>query len=208
MDITTGDMDHVSEGTIHFKPKQKQKQQQGDDNNNNHPSDSVEGEQERIIEADAIITATGLRMMFGGKITIRVDGEPYNWGKRCIWNGAMLQDIPNMMFLYGYANNVWTLGVDITARKLIRVWEHMEKRGLRKATPRYRSDTMGGEGTRTDGDGPWWKMWPLSATYVREVEDQLPRYRATGKNWMPRDCPPVDYFHALWGDCITGLEFL
>lgn len=206
VDIATGHINHVSEGAIHFKRKQNQKQQQDDDDNNNDGRDSLEGEQERIIEVDVIITATGLRMMLGGKIIIRVDGELYTWGKRSIWNGAMLRDIPNMMFLYGYTNNVWTLGVDITARKLIRVWKYMEKRGLRMATPRISNNTMGG-GSETDGDGPWRKMWPLSSTYVREVEDKLPRHRATGKNWTPRDCPPVDYLHARWGNCTTGLEF-
>lgn len=50
------------------------------------------------VEADAIITATGLNMKLGGGVELTVDGEAVSWGKRVVWNGAMLDGAPNLMF--------------------------------------------------------------------------------------------------------------
>ncbi|KAI0391837.1 hypothetical protein F5Y17DRAFT_460434 [Xylariaceae sp. FL0594] len=128
--------------------------------------------------------------MFGGKIALRIDGQDteHLWDrqKKTIWNGAMLEGVPNMMFAYGYTNNVWTVGVDITAWKLVRVCRYMDKRGFKRAVPRD-------EGRKEEGEEEGWcGMWRLTATYVREVEDGMPRYRTTGRNWTARECPPLD----------------
>ncbi|KAI1376301.1 putative flavin-binding monooxygenase [Hypoxylon crocopeplum] len=146
--------------------------------------------------ADIIVTAIGFRMMMGGKIEIRVDNEPVQWRRRYIWNGAMLDSVPNMMFMLGYTNHAWTLGADNTSIVLTRLWKKMEENGARSAVPRVPEDAA------TDTQ----RMWQLSATYVSAADDELPVYGMTG-NWKPRNRPPVDYFHARWGDCTSGLDF-
>lgn len=67
------------------------------------------------VEADAIVTATGLYMRMGGNIAVTVNGEKMDWAGRLVWNGSMLQDVPNLMFIVGYTNASWTLGADDTA---------------------------------------------------------------------------------------------
>jgi cation diffusion facilitator CzcD-associated flavoprotein CzcO len=68
------------------------------------------------IEADAIVTATGLHMRLGGDIAVTVNGEILDWTERLIHNGCMIQDVPNMMFVMGYQDSSWTLRADDTAR--------------------------------------------------------------------------------------------
>lgn len=67
------------------------------------------------IEADAIVTATGLHMRLGGDIVVTVNGERVDWAGRLLHNGSMVQDVPNMMFVIGYTDASWTLGADDTA---------------------------------------------------------------------------------------------
>lgn len=151
----------------------------------------------QTIDADIIVTATGLRMSLGGKIDIRVDGEPVAWRGRYILNGAMLDSVPNFVFMFGYTNHAWTLGADDTAIVLTRLWKYMEKKAVRSAVPRVPPEAA--IGTQ--------RMWQLNATYVRAAENEMPVYGMAG-NWRPRNRPPIDYVHARWGNCTSGLEFL
>ncbi|OTA63978.1 putative flavin-binding monooxygenase [Hypoxylon sp. EC38] len=151
----------------------------------------------QTVGADIIVTATGFVMMMGGKIEMRLDGEPISWRKRYTWNGAMLDSIPNMMFMLGYTNHSWALGADDTAIVLTRLWKFMEKNGVKSAIPKVPEDAT--TGTQ--------RVWQLSATYVRAADDALPVYGMTG-NWKPRNRPPIDYFHARWGNFTDGLKFL
>ncbi|KAF2973527.1 hypothetical protein GQX73_g155 [Xylaria multiplex] len=148
------------------------------------------------IAADIIITATGIRMQLGGKVKLSVSGKPVSWRNRYIWNGAMLDSVPNMMFMFGYTNNAWTLGADNTAVIFTRLQRYMEKRGKKSAVPRL--SPQAATGTQ--------RLWQLSATYVLAAEDQLPVYGMAG-NWKPRRCPPVDYICARWGDYTGDLDF-
>ncbi|KAI1502977.1 FAD/NAD(P)-binding domain-containing protein [Biscogniauxia marginata] len=150
----------------------------------------------KTVDADCIITATGLNMKMGGGIDIRVDGNPMSWGKRFIWNGSMLDGVPNMMFMLGYTNNAWTLKADNTAIMLRRLWKHMTRNGFRSAVPRVPKNTA----AKTE------RVWQLSATYVALSEDRLPVYGTMG-NWKPQNRPPIDYVHARWGNHTEGLEF-
>ncbi|KAI1657307.1 FAD/NAD(P)-binding domain-containing protein [Daldinia decipiens] len=150
----------------------------------------------QTVDTDIIVTATGLKMMMGGKIEIRVDNEPVSWRGRYVWNGAMLDSVPNMMFMFGYANHAWTIGADNTAIVLTRLWKYMERNSVRSAIPRVSEDAA--TGTQ--------RIWQLSSTYVLAVDEELPVYRMTG-NWKPRNRPPVDFLHARWGNCTSGLEF-
>jgi len=68
------------------------------------------------IEADAIVTATGLQMRLGGGIAVTVNGEKIDWAGRYMWNGCMVEGVPNLMFVIGYVNAAWTLGAENTAR--------------------------------------------------------------------------------------------
>lgn len=148
------------------------------------------------VEADTIITAIGFRIRFGGNITIRVDGEIMPLGNRLLWNGSMLNGVPNLILMIGYADNSWTLSADDTAFILIRLLEYMKKRGVRSATPCVPNDAA----------MEMQSMWPTSATYVQLAEGELPVYGSKGP-WKPRFNPLASWIRARWGNVTNNLEF-
>ncbi|KAK8036306.1 hypothetical protein PG993_008920 [Apiospora rasikravindrae] len=153
-----------------------------------------------LVEADAIVTATGMRMVLGGKIGIRVDGKRVEMGERLLWNSCMLQDVPNLFLLIGYPNASWTLGADNTALSICKLIRQMSKKnGAQVAIPRAswaEQDLQGGKGV---------SMWDLTSTYVLEAQKRLPKCGRTGP-WRRRRNIIVDYLRARWGFDGSGLE--
>ncbi|KAI0119594.1 FAD/NAD(P)-binding domain-containing protein [Daldinia grandis] len=148
-------------------------------------------------ELDAVVTATGLNMKLGGGIDIRVDGETLSWGKKYIWNGAMIEGVPNMMFVFGYADNAWTIGTEITAILMVRLLKHMGRKGLKTAIPQLPQKDVTEDTER---------IFRLNSTYANLAAERLPVYGKTGI-WRPRTHPPQDYVHARWGNFRSGLHF-
>lgn len=150
------------------------------------------------VNADIVVTATGLRLNWGAHMDMRIDGEPVSWKKRFIWNGAMIEGLPNMLFMLGYTNGSWTVGADDTALIMVRLLKFMRHNGLQTAVPHIPKG-VAAKGTE--------RMWQLSSTYVKEVEEEFPVYGKEGP-WRLKKHPPLDWFHARWGDVTTGLDFL
>ncbi|RYP58507.1 hypothetical protein DL769_008923 [Monosporascus sp. CRB-8-3] len=88
------------------------------------------------VDADVIVTATGIDMKVGGHIDLRVDGERVVWGEKLAWNVAMIEDVPNMSFMFGYVDGAWTLGVDNAITIFIRLMKYMERKGFSSVVPR------------------------------------------------------------------------
>lgn len=150
-----------------------------------------------LVEADAIITATGLNMKLGGDVDLQVDGEAISWGKRMVWNGAMLDGVPNLVFFLGFTNAAWTLGADDAAIILVRILRNMRQTRAASVTPRARQDAA--VETR--------RVWPLDATYRQIADQRLPVYGVKGP-WAPRRLSPfADYLHSRWGNVTDGLDF-
>lgn len=160
-------------------------------------ANGIELDNGTTLEADAIVTATGLSMRFAGSIPIRVDGEAVDWSDRVLWNGCMVQDVPNLFFMWGYSNNSWTLGVDASATIVCRLLKHMESRNTRVAVPK----TPESFHTKTQ------TMMKLSSTYIAAAEPYMPKYGSEGP-WRPRRDPISDMLHAQWGNVTKGLYFL
>lgn len=148
------------------------------------------------LDADVIVTATGSSLCLGGRIPISVDNEPVAWHTKLLWNGSMVQDVPNLFFMWGYTDSAWTLGVDSTATIMCRLLKYMEKQGARVALPR----TPLGSKTETQ------TIWKLSSTYRLAAEPYLPKYGSEGP-WRPRRHFIADMIHAQWGNVTKGLEF-
>ncbi|KAG8164075.1 hypothetical protein KVR01_005993 [Diaporthe batatas] len=149
------------------------------------------------LDADIIVTATGWILRFGGGIPISVDNKPTRWQEKLLWNKAMVQDVPNMFFMWGYTNAAWTLGVDSTATIMCRVLKHMEREGTRVVVPK----------TRPGSEHKTQTIWKLSSTYRLASEPYLPKYGSDGP-WKPRRHFIYDTIHARWGNVTEGLEFL
>ncbi|KAI1757991.1 putative flavin-binding monooxygenase [Xylaria castorea] len=148
------------------------------------------------IEADVIVTATGLQMRMGGDVAVTVNGERINWGGRLLWHGSMIQDVPNMMFMIGYVDASWTLGADATAHILVRLLKYMKSKEVSTAVPRV----------PPGGTNGYRKFWQLTSNYREAAESSLPRYGNAGP-WLPKMSPPLDWMHGKWGDIVTGLHF-
>jgi cation diffusion facilitator CzcD-associated flavoprotein CzcO len=123
------------------------------------------------LHADIIITATGLKMRWGGKIRITVDGKPYRIGDKLAWHNAMLQDLPNAMVVTGYIMASWTLGTNATAFLLCRLLRGMRKHGLSTIFSRVPAD----------GSVKPCPLLTLSSTYVlAAAPDSLPKSSNNG----------------------------
>lgn len=87
------------------------------------------------LEADVIVTATGLNLLFLGGMELVVDGEPVNIAEKMAYKGMMLSGVPNCAFTVGYTNASWTLKADLTSEYVCRVLAHMDAHGYRKSVP-------------------------------------------------------------------------
>jgi len=87
------------------------------------------------LDADIIVTATGLNMVPFGKIDLHVDGQHIDLHEHLVYKSMMLSDIPNFAFIIGYTNNSWTLKVDLVADYLCRLLAHMDRHGYETVTP-------------------------------------------------------------------------
>jgi monooxygenase len=92
-------------------------------------------ESEAELEADIIVTATGLELLFMGGMALTVDGEAVEPGSRLSYKGMMLEGVPNVATAVGYTNASWTLKCDLTCDYVCRLLDHMRATGLRQCTP-------------------------------------------------------------------------
>ncbi|KIV79459.1 hypothetical protein PV11_07021 [Exophiala sideris] len=152
----------------------------------------------QYLDADIIVTATGLKMQIFGGIKVSVDGEPFNQGKKFIWRGALLQDLPNFTYVFGYTNASWTLGADATALLWVRLLKQMKKQNMTSMVARLDQK----EGVV---EVP---LLNLSSTYIKSAAETgaLPKAGDRGP-WTPRSAYLWDFWHAKFGDISTGLQF-
>lgn len=88
-----------------------------------------------LIEADIIITATGLSLALAGKINVSMDGAPVNFADRYYYKGCMFGNIPNLAVVFGYLNASWTLRADVNSHYVCRVLNRMAENGATIAVP-------------------------------------------------------------------------
>ena len=88
-----------------------------------------------FVEADIIVTATGLKMAVAGKIAVSVDGEAVDFSQRFYYKGCMFSNLPNLAVVFGYLNASWTLRADINSDYVCRVLNEMRKRNAQIAVP-------------------------------------------------------------------------
>jgi monooxygenase len=104
--------------------------------------DGIELKSGKKLEADLVVTATGLEMLVLGGIQLTVDGKPVNLPNALAYKGMMFSDVPNLATAGGYTNASWTLKCDLTASYVCRLLAHMDARRLRQCTPRNRDSSV------------------------------------------------------------------
>jgi cation diffusion facilitator CzcD-associated flavoprotein CzcO len=87
------------------------------------------------LEADIIVTATGLSLAVLGKVAISLDGAPVNFAEHFFYRNCMYSNVPNFASLFGYLNAAWTLRVDIVADWLCRLLNQMDAWNVDVVTP-------------------------------------------------------------------------
>jgi len=83
----------------------------------------------RELEADVIVTATGLAVQLLGGAELTIDGQPLDPSTRCTYQGVLLEGVPNLMWVFGYTNLSWTTKVVLSANYLVRLFKHMDRTG-------------------------------------------------------------------------------
>lgn len=89
----------------------------------------------RELEADVIVTATGLQMKLFGGAELIVDGKKLGGPEAMVYKGCMLSDVPNFAFAVGYTNASWTLKVDLTSVYVCRLINYLDRHHFRSVRP-------------------------------------------------------------------------
>ncbi len=98
----------------------------------------IELESGEHLDADIIVTATGLEMVTLGEVDFVVDGEPIDFAQTWSYKGFAYSDVPNLASTFGYVNASWTLRADLIATYTCRLLNHMTATGTTICTPRLR----------------------------------------------------------------------
>ncbi|TCB48606.1 NAD(P)/FAD-dependent oxidoreductase [Acinetobacter sp. ANC 4779] len=117
------------------------------------------------LDADIIVSATGLEIQILGGIKATIDGKPMDTSKHMLYQGIMVSDVPNMAMIIGYINASWTLKVDIAAEYICRLINYMDKNG-------YDQVTAQGDQTELMEDTV---MGSLSSGYIARAADVMPK---------------------------------
>lgn len=95
------------------------------------------------VEADIIVTATGLELEWLGGAEFHVDGRRVDFAETFTYHGMMYSDVPNLVHTFGYINASWTLRADLTAEWACRLLAEMDAKGVLRAVPRLRPEDRG-----------------------------------------------------------------
>jgi len=125
----------------------------------------------KTLDADLIVTATGLDMRIGGGIEISIDGETVKQHNLWTYKGMMLSDIPNHAFAMGYSNASWTLKIDLTCEYVCRLLNYMDKNNFKQCTPKAQGAALEEE-----------PLMNLNSGYIERAKEQLPKQAST-KPW-------------------------
>jgi cation diffusion facilitator CzcD-associated flavoprotein CzcO len=116
------------------------------------------------LDADLIVTATGLNLVVLGGMQMTVDGAAVDMSKKMSYKGMMYSDLPNLASSFGYTNASWTLKCDLTCQYVCRLLNYMDRRGYRQCTPRRNDPSI--------TEMPW---VDFSSGYVQRTLDKFPK---------------------------------
>ena len=121
------------------------------------------------LDADIIVTATGLKLQMLGGAALYVDGQQIDVGARMTYKAVMLEGVPNMAIMFGYTNASWTLKIDMACQYILRLLNYMHKEGYQTVCAQAESEQ---EKVNMQPDTV---LGALSAGYVSRAKDELPK---------------------------------
>jgi cation diffusion facilitator CzcD-associated flavoprotein CzcO len=136
------------------------------------------------LDADIVVTATGLQLQALGGVTVSVGGAEIKPQDRFVYKAHMLEEVPNLFWCIGYTNASWTLRADMTARATAKLLAHMRSHGYTHAYPHRDGEPM-----------PEKPSWDIQAGYVLRTPHALPK-SGTKRPWNVRQnylADAIDY---------------
>jgi len=134
------------------------------------------------LDADVIVTATGLELVTLGEVAFDRDGEPIDFAETWTYKGFAYSDVPNLASVFGYINASWTLRADLIASYVCRLLNHLAATGTTSATPRLRPTDA------AMAPRPW--IDEFTPSYMTRSMDRFPR-QGDREPWLN----PHDYRH-------------
>ncbi|WP_425997705.1 flavin-containing monooxygenase [Caulobacter sp. DWR1-3-2b1] len=125
----------------------------------------------KTLDADIVVTATGLQMQLLSGMEVVVDGKVADLSKSMSYKGMMFSDVPNLASAFGYTNASWTLKADLTSEYVCKLLNHMDRKGLAYCVPRLDETGMDVE--------PW---LDFSSGYVQRAMEKFPK-QGVKKPW-------------------------
>ncbi len=127
------------------------------------------------LEADIIITATGLNLVLLGEMDFIIDGNPVKFSDTYSYKGMMYSDVPNLISTFGYINASWTLHADLIAEYACRLINYMDAQGYRQCVPRVST------GDKDMQTRPW--ISAFSSGYIQRLMHLFPK-QGDRKPWI------------------------
>jgi monooxygenase len=146
-----------------------------------------------LLEADIVVSATGLSLIPCGGVAVSLDGVPVDIGSRTAYRGLMLDGVPNLAYCIGYTNASWTLRADLSSRYVCRLLAYMARHGYAVATPR----TPGGRGR---------PLLDMTSGYVQRALEMFPR-QGDRDPWLVRQNYLRDVLSSPRADVAEDMTF-
>ena len=147
------------------------------------------------LDADVIVSATGLNLQVLGGIELEVDGTDVDLSTTISYKGLMFCGVPNLAFTVGYTNASWTLKADLVANYVCRLLDAMDKKGATQVVAQAPDPSMKVE-----------TVFDLDAGYVRRAAGQVPLQGAK-RPWRLAQNYPLDYMDLKHGSLPATLIF-
>lgn len=142
------------------------------------------------VDADLVVTATGLNLQLLGGVDVIVDGEKVNFADTLTYKGMMFSDVPNLAMSIGYTNASWTLKCDLTCEYVARLLNHMDQKGYDEVCPR-----IGSKDVELD------PMLDFTSGYIQRSIQDFPK-QAKALPWKAYQ----NYMIDVWTVGMTNIE--
>jgi monooxygenase len=144
------------------------------------------------LEADIVVTATGLRLLALGGIRLTVDGSDVTLAETMVYKGTMLSGVPNLTFTFGYTNSSWTLKADLVSEYAVRLLRYLDAHGYDQCVP-----------AKDEHDVSERPMLDFQSGYVQRAIHEFPK-SGSRSPWRVRMNYPYDLLVLRYGRINDG----
>ena len=145
------------------------------------------------LEADIVVTATGLVLQILGGMEVVVDGRGIDFAKTMNYKGMMYSDVPNLASAFGYTNASWTLKCDLTCEYVCRLLNYMDRHGYKQCVPH-----------NVDPSVEPLPVLDFSSGYVQRALATLPK-QGSKQPWRLYQNYALDIVTLRWGKIDDGV---